>query len=62
MIELFLIGFCMMLIFEGLGPLLIPNKWRKYMQEMSEMPSTVLQKVGAVLVLLGALGVYGLLP
>lgn len=59
--EAFLIGLCLLLIFEGVGPLLVPNKWRMFMREMSEQPSEVLQRIGGVLVVIGATCLYFLM-
>ncbi|MFQ6371587.1 DUF2065 family protein [Shewanella sp. YIC-542] len=45
----------MVLLLEGLGPLLFPNRWRQYLQQIASMPAATLQRIGAALVLLGAM-------
>lgn len=57
----FLIALCLLLIFEGLGPLLLPNRWRVFMRDISEQPSGVLRRVGGVLVIIGVVSLYFLL-
>ncbi|MFD2176533.1 DUF2065 domain-containing protein [Veronia pacifica] len=52
MIELWMaIGIALM--FEGLGPLLFPEKWRKMMMEMSQLPTPLLRRIGGCLVAAG---------
>lgn len=51
----FLPALAMVLIIEGLGPLLFPNKWRNYLQKLSQQPSNELRRIGGVLVIMGAL-------
>jgi uncharacterized protein len=41
------------LVLEGIGPLLFPNKWRRYLQEISEQNQTVLRRLGGALVTAG---------
>ena len=45
----------LVLIIEGLGPLLFPNKWRRYLLQVSQQPSNQLRQVGGVLVVFGVL-------
>lgn len=56
-----LIALCLVAIIEGLGPLLIPNKWRRYLLKIANEPSSSLQTIGAVSVLVGILGLLALL-
>ena len=42
-------------IIEGLGPLLFPNKWRRYLLQVSQQPSNQLRQIGGVLVVFGVL-------
>jgi uncharacterized protein YjeT (DUF2065 family) len=51
----FLPALAMVLIIEGVGPLLFPNKWRNYLLQISQQPSNQLRQIGGVLVILGAL-------
>ncbi len=45
----------LVLIVEGLGPLLFPNKWRRYLLQVSQQPSNQLRQIGGVLVVFGIL-------
>lgn len=45
----------LVLIIEGLGPLLFPNKWRRYLLQVSQQPSNQLRQIGGVLVVFGAI-------
>ncbi|QJR80487.1 DUF2065 domain-containing protein [Alteromonas pelagimontana] len=45
-------------ILEGLGPLLIPNRWRLYMLQISQQPSNQLRQVGGVLVIIGFISLF----
>ncbi|GEA09220.1 hypothetical protein KUL42_39810 [Alteromonas sp. KUL42] len=45
----------LVLIVEGLGPLLFPNKWRRYLLQVSQQPSNQLRQIGGVLVVFGVL-------
>ncbi|WP_417763707.1 DUF2065 domain-containing protein [Shewanella sp.] len=44
----------LVLIIEGLGPLLFPKRWQRYLAEMSRQPAATLQRVGGGLALVGA--------
>lgn len=39
---------CVLLI-EGIGPLLFPNKWQGYLKQIAEMEASQLRTVGGVL-------------
>ncbi|BFT29016.1 DUF2065 domain-containing protein [Alteromonas sp. D210916BOD_24] len=43
------------LIVEGIGPLLFPNKWRNYLLQISLQPTNQLRQIGGVLVIIGVL-------
>ena len=45
----------LVLIVEGIGPLLFPNKWRNYLLQVSQQPSNQLRQMGGVLVIRGTL-------
>ena len=45
----------LVLIIEGLGPMLFPNKWRSYLQKIAEQPTAQMQKLGGLLVTAGVL-------
>ena len=51
----FLPALAMVLIIEGIGPLLFPNKWRNYLLQISQQPSNQLRQIGGVLVIFGTL-------
>ena len=51
----FLPALAMVLIIEGVGPLLFPNKWRNYLLQISQQPSNQLRQIGGVLVIFGTL-------
>ncbi|MGQ8365008.1 DUF2065 domain-containing protein [Glaciecola sp. 1036] len=53
-----LIAFSLVIIIEGLGPLLIPNKWRAYMLQLSQLPSEQIQRLGGALVLIGTISLF----
>lgn len=43
----------LVLILEGLGPLLFPNRWQKVMQKLGQLPGGALRQTGALLVISG---------
>ena len=51
------IGF--MLIFEGIGPFLFPNRWSAYMRALVNEKLTTLRQIGAILCVFGAILVIG---
>ena len=53
--EWLLPAFALVLIIEGIGPLLFPNKWRNYLLQISQQPSNHLRQIGGALVIIGAL-------
>ncbi|GGB46797.1 DUF2065 domain-containing protein [Shewanella inventionis] len=52
-LELLMTAFGLVLIIEGLGPLLFPNKWQKYLFELSTQKQNVLRRLGGSLVTAG---------
>ena len=48
----------LVLIVEGLGPLLAPNGWRAMVAELSQQPDTQLRRIGGCLVVAGAVIAY----
>lgn len=44
----------LVLIIEGIGPLLFPKQWQQYLAEMARQPAATLQWLGAGLALVGA--------
>lgn len=48
----------LVLIVEGLGPLLAPRGWRSMMAQLSEQPDHQLRRIGGCLVVAGAVIAY----
>lgn len=44
----------LVLILEGLMPLLIPNRWRKVLLSLAQQPASQLRRIGGALVVAGA--------
>ncbi len=43
----------LVLIFEGIGPLVAPNGWRAMISQLSEQPNNQLRRIGGCLVVAG---------
>ncbi|MCT7942090.1 DUF2065 domain-containing protein [Shewanella holmiensis] len=52
-LQLFVTAIALVLILEGLGPLLFPQKWKKYLFELSGQNQNVLRRLGGSLVTAG---------
>lgn len=52
--QIFMLAIALVLILEGVGPLLFPNKWRRYLNELSNQNQLVLRRIGGALVTAGA--------
>ncbi|WP_394204389.1 DUF2065 domain-containing protein [Shewanella waksmanii] len=52
-VELFMVALGLVLIIEGIGPLLFPNRWRAYLKEISNQNQGLLQRLGGGLVTAG---------
>jgi uncharacterized protein YjeT (DUF2065 family) len=48
----------MVLIIEGLGPLLIPNRWRQYIRQVADSEPGQLRQIGGTLVVIGSVCLY----
>jgi len=48
----------LVLVFEGLGPMLYPKLWRRMILSMAQMPEGLLRRVGGGLVVAGAVIYY----
>lgn len=46
------------LILEGIGPLLFPNKWQKYIQQLSAQSPSQLRQMGGIMILFGLILFY----
>lgn len=48
-----LLALALLLMIEGLGPALFPNKWQRYLAELSKQPTKHLRMIGISLILVG---------
>lgn len=53
MTETLLTAFGLVLIIEGTGPALFPNRWRNYLLRIAKEPVANLRTMGMVMLLLG---------
>jgi hypothetical protein len=52
-LQLIMLVLAIVLIIEGIGPLLFPNRWQAYLKEISNQNQRVLQRLGGALVTAG---------
>lgn len=52
----------LLLILEGLGPMLIPEKWRNTLKEITLISSKTLRRVGGCFVITGIVISYAMWP
>lgn len=52
-LQLIMLALGIVLIIEGIGPLLFPNRWKAYLQEISNQNQQLLQRLGGALVTAG---------
>jgi uncharacterized protein YjeT (DUF2065 family) len=55
------VALALLLIVEGLGPMLFPNKWQKFIQQVAQQPLTQLRSMGGVMVVVGIVSLFYLL-
>ena len=55
------VAFALLLIVEGLGPMLFPNKWQKFIQQVAQQPLNQLRSMGGVMVVVGIVSLFYLL-
>lgn len=48
-----LLALALLLMIEGLGPALFPNKWRQYLAELSNQSNKNIRMIGITLILVG---------
>lgn len=48
-----LIAFAIVLVIEGLGPMLFPTRWKNYIQQLASQPIEQLRTIGGVMVTIG---------
>jgi uncharacterized protein YjeT (DUF2065 family) len=51
--EVILMALAMVLIVEGIGPMLFANKWQRFLQQISQQPVNELRTMGGILVTIG---------
>lgn len=61
MLDSIFLAICFVLIVEGLMPLLMPDKWKQFLMQMSLQPSHSLRRMGGILVVIGAVSAYFLI-
>ncbi|MEP1448598.1 MAG: DUF2065 domain-containing protein [Paraglaciecola sp.] len=61
MTQTILIAFALVLIIEGLGPMLFANKWQRFLSQISQQPVNQLRTMGGVLVTIGVVSLIYLL-
>ncbi|SDI68606.1 hypothetical protein SAMN04488540_102414 [Ferrimonas sediminum] len=57
-IQTWLIALGMVLVLEGIGPMMLPKQWRSMVTEMSRQPDHLLRRLGGVLVTIGGVILY----
>jgi len=60
-LDILLVAFALLLIVEGLGPMLFPNKWQRFIQQVAQQPLSQLRTMGGVMVIVGVITLYYLL-
>ncbi|WP_039989371.1 DUF2065 domain-containing protein [Paraglaciecola arctica] len=61
MIQTILIAIALVLIVEGLGPMLFANKWQRFLHQVSQQPVNQLRTMGGILVTIGVVSLIYLL-
>lgn len=56
--QVILLALAMMLVLEGIGPMLFPNRWQGFLKQLAEMPGASIQTYGGVLVTIGLVLLY----
>ena len=59
--DVILTGFAIFLLLEGLGPLLFPKRWQRFLQQLAEQPPQQLRTIGGVMVTVGLVSLLFLL-
>lgn len=53
-----LIGFCLMLVIEGVMPFMYPQRWRRMVQQLSQIDDATLRLFGLLSMLVGVALLY----
>ena len=48
----------LVLVIEGIGPMLVPNGWREVVTQMASQPDNLLRRLGGILVTVGLVILY----
>jgi uncharacterized protein YjeT (DUF2065 family) len=56
-----LIALAIVIVLEGIGPMLFPSTWRNYLLQVATQPVEQLRTIGGVMVTIGAVSLYFLL-
>ena len=59
--DVILMAIAMVLIVEGIGPMLFANKWQHFLQQISQQPVNQLRTMGGILVTIGVVSLVYLL-
>jgi uncharacterized protein YjeT (DUF2065 family) len=59
--EVILMAMAMVLIVEGIGPMLFANKWQGFLQQISQQPVSQMRTMGGILVTTGVVSLIYLL-
>jgi hypothetical protein len=52
------IAFALILVIEGIGPMLFTRRWRNYIAQIATMPLQQLRSIGGVMVTLGLVSLF----
>ncbi len=52
------IAFCLVMILEGVLPFLYPHRWRRMVEQLSNINDSTLRIIGLISMLAGTLGLY----
>ena len=58
MTDSLLIAIALVLVLEGIGPMLLPVKWKSYIIQLARLPIEQLRTVGGVMVTIGLVSLY----
>ncbi|MCV2884589.1 DUF2065 domain-containing protein [Aestuariibacter sp. AA17] len=61
MLETLWVGIALVMIIEGVGPMLFPKKWQRFLLQMASQPPEQLRTIGGVLVTVGMVSLLFLL-
>jgi len=56
-----LIAFSLVLVIEGIGPMLFPKRWKSYIYQIATQPNEQLRTIGGVMVTIGVVSLFFLL-